>query len=77
MERLHESVLFREPAQQGALSFELRAAVTAVRLAGRRRGPARLATSERLAATYARFTEGLDTADLREARKLLGDRSPT
>jgi len=63
--------------RQGALSFELRAAMTVVRLAGQRPYPARIEALERLSATYARFTEGLDTADLREATELLGDSPPT
>jgi len=53
--------------RQGALSWELRAAMSLVRLHGNRDGSARA----ELAAIYRRFTEGFDTADLQEARQLL------
>ena len=53
--------------RQGALSWELRAAISLVRLHGNRDRPARA----ELAAIYRRFTEGFDTADLQEARRLL------
>jgi predicted ATPase/DNA-binding winged helix-turn-helix (wHTH) protein len=55
--------------RQGALSWELRAAISVRRLRGGGKGPAR----EELEAVYRRFTEGLATADLREAKRLLED----
>jgi DNA-binding winged helix-turn-helix (wHTH) protein len=56
--------------QQGARSLELRAAVSLCRLPGRR-GSSK-PPDEALAAAYAQFTEGLESADLRDARALLG-----
>jgi class 3 adenylate cyclase/predicted ATPase len=55
--------------QQDALGWELRAAMSLGRLLRRhaRRDEAR----QTLAAVYARYTEGLDTATLREAKSLL------
>jgi predicted ATPase len=54
---------------QGALSWELRCALSAARLCERsgRHGQAH----DRLAAVYAQFTEGFDTADLVDARAVL------
>ena len=55
--------------RQGALSWELRAAISLARL---RRGQGRSADAfDQLSAVYERFTEGFDTADLRAARQLL------
>jgi predicted ATPase len=56
--------------QQGALSFELRAATNLARMwSGRgRHDDAR----DLVARVYDRFTEGLETADLKEAKALLG-----
>lgn len=55
--------------EQGALSWELRAALSAARprLAQRNRAVAALA----LRPVYGRITEGFDAADLNEARLLL------
>jgi class 3 adenylate cyclase/tetratricopeptide (TPR) repeat protein len=57
-------------AQQGALSFELRAATSLARIwSGRgRHDDAR----ELVARVYDRFTEGLETADLKDAKAFLG-----
>jgi ATP/maltotriose-dependent transcriptional regulator MalT len=55
--------------RQGALSLELRAALSLAQLQ-RDRGGA-VSARQRLAAIYARFTEGFDTADLRAAKALL------
>lgn len=55
--------------RQGALSLELRAATRLARLC-RRAARGREARA-RLGRLYASFSEGLDTADLREARQLL------
>jgi len=57
--------------QQQAKSWELRAATSLARLWGEqgRRAQAR----EFLAPVYGRFTEGLDTADLRQAAALLSE----
>ncbi len=52
---------------QGALSWELRTAVSLSQLHGNRDEAVRA----NLAATYQRFTEGFATADLQEARRLL------
>ncbi|MHC4055150.1 ATP-binding protein [Bradyrhizobium sp. 25ACV] len=54
--------------QQGALSWRLRTEMSLARLRERQgvRGP-----REQLAKTYARFTEGFETADLRDARRML------
>jgi adenylate cyclase len=59
----------RRRRRQQARSLELRAAVDLARLWLRRgeRAPAR----ELLGEVYGRFTEGFDTADLREARSVL------
>ncbi len=57
--------------RQGALSWELRAAVSLAQLL-RDRGRAADATAL-LQPVYDRFTEGFDTADLRTARALLHD----
>jgi predicted ATPase len=57
--------------RQQARSWELRAALSLARL-WQRQGQ-RAAASELLAPIYAWFTEGFDTADLREARALLAD----
>ncbi|MFG6489268.1 ATP-binding protein [Roseateles sp. BYS78W] len=58
--------------RQGALGWELRVAMSRVRLSRRRGGPEPTAELERLAAVYDRFTEGLETRDLSLARELLG-----
>jgi len=57
--------------QQQAKSYELRTATSMARLWGERgrRSEAR----ELLAPIYAWFTEGLDTANLQEAKKLLDE----
>jgi len=52
---------------QGALSWELRAAISLLRLHGNRDGTGRA----ELAAIYRRFTEGFAMADLQEARRML------
>jgi predicted ATPase len=56
---------------QQAKAYELRAAMSLARLWGEqgRRTEAR----EVLAPVYGWFTEGFDTADLKEAKKLLGE----
>ncbi len=54
---------------QGALLFELRAASSLARLLDTRRK--RDAAHRTLAPVYARFTEGFDTPDLKEAKALL------
>jgi predicted ATPase/DNA-binding winged helix-turn-helix (wHTH) protein len=56
--------------QQGALSWELRAATSLARL-WREQGRLREA-HDQLASVYARFTEGFGTADLIKAKTLLG-----
>ena len=57
--------------EQAALALELRATVSLARL-WQRQG--RIAEAHaKLAAVYARFTEGFDTPDLQEARALLAD----
>ena len=55
--------------RQQAKSYELRAATSLARLWGElgRRGEAR----ELLARVYGWFTEGFDTADLKDAKRLL------
>jgi predicted ATPase len=55
--------------EQGTRGYELRAAISLARLWGEqgRRGEGR----ELLAPVYCRFTEGFDTADLKEAKRLL------
>ena len=55
--------------QQNAKSWELRAAMTLARLRRRQGRPQEAATM--LAPLYAWFTEGFDTADLKEAKALL------
>ena len=59
--------------EQHAKSFELRAATTLARLRGDqgRRGEAH----DLLAPVYGWFSEGFDTADLKEAKALLDDLS--
>jgi hypothetical protein len=56
--------------EQGARSFELRAALCLAKLDRGRKNRAALKDLRR---SYATFTEGFDTADLVEARALLGD----
>jgi len=57
--------------EQGALFWELRIAISLARLL---RGQGRSADAVGiLQPVYDRFTEGFDTADLREARSLLGE----
>ncbi|MDB4967560.1 MAG: transcriptional regulator, partial [Myxococcales bacterium] len=56
--------------QQGAIAWELRAAMSLARL--RRRGR-RAEAHDLLAACYERFTQGLETADLMQARLLLSE----
>ena len=67
--------LFREALdyarRQGALSWELRCATSLARLW--RAHPRRDEGTGLLASIYERFTEGLDTADLRTAKALLHD----
>jgi predicted ATPase/DNA-binding winged helix-turn-helix (wHTH) protein len=58
--------------QQGAIAWELRAAMTLARLP--RRGRRAAEAHDLLAACYERFTQGLDTADLKQARLLLSER---
>jgi predicted ATPase/DNA-binding winged helix-turn-helix (wHTH) protein len=55
--------------RQGALSWELRAATSLARLMLNRGQPA--PAKQLLAPVFCRFTEGFNTADLREARTLL------
>jgi predicted ATPase len=57
--------------EQGTRGYELRAATSLARLWGEqsRRGEAR----ELLAPVYGWFTEGFDTADLKEAKRLLDE----
>ena len=64
---------FAVARQQGAQAWELRAATSLGRLLGQRgrRDEAR----QTLGHVYDRFTEGLDTANLTEARALLGELS--
>lgn len=61
----------RKAREQGALALELRAVMTMVRFAREGAGSSGGAALEQLAATYERFTEGFDTADLRESAALL------
>jgi len=56
--------------EQGALFWELRAALSAARLRLTRKN--RAGAAQILQPVYDRFTEGFDTADLKEARLLLG-----
>ena len=70
---------FRVARRQGARSFELRTAMSVARLRAAERRTASARTE--LAAALARFTEGFETGDLREARALLvtlarGDMEP-
>jgi tetratricopeptide (TPR) repeat protein len=69
-ERAFQEALLVARTQQ-AKAYELRAAMSLARLWGaqRRRTEAR----EVLAAVYGWFTEGFDTVDLKEAKKLLGE----
>ena len=57
--------------EQGTRGYELRAATSLARLWGeqRRRGEAR----DLLAPVYGSFTEGFDTADLKDAKALLDE----
>ena len=57
--------------QQGALSWELRSAVSLLRLR-RRHGDDAVGAETLLASVYARFREGFSTADMKDARALLG-----
>ena len=70
-EVLAETVVMRaleEARRQCALAWELRAAMTLARLRVKQnRGEGR----ELVSSLYARFTEGFETTDLREARSLL------
>jgi hypothetical protein len=59
--------------QQGALSWRLRAETSLARL---RRERGRAGALDTLAETYARFSEGFSTADLKAARRLLDASSP-
>src|SRR5262249_12279234 len=59
--------------RQGAKSFELRAAVSLARLLRDRSRPAE--GRHALAEVFGSFTEGWDTADLRDARALLAELS--
>jgi predicted ATPase/DNA-binding winged helix-turn-helix (wHTH) protein len=54
---------------QGALFWELRAALSAARLRVRQNNPA--GAAQALQPVYDRFTEGFDTVDLKEAKHLL------
>jgi predicted ATPase len=70
MHNLREAeLLFRESMDiarlQGALAFELRAAMSLVHLGTRRKDTTALAN---LSLIYNQFKEGFDTPDLREAR---------
>src|SRR5258708_5173434 len=57
--------------RQGTLSWELRAAVSLARL---RQGKSRASEArDLLAPSYARFTEGFETADLKTAKQLLNE----
>ena len=58
--------------QQGALSWRLRAEMTLARL---RREQGRARPMDGLAETYARYSEGFDTADLKAARRLMDEPS--
>ena len=55
--------------EQGALFWELRAALSAARLSLRQKN--RAAAAQVLQAVYDRFTEGFNTADLKAAKLLL------
>jgi predicted ATPase len=68
---------FAMAEQQTALSWQLRVAMSMLRLAA---GSERSATTRKLLAdTYGRFTEGFATADLKAAKELLSGspRRPT
>jgi predicted ATPase len=56
--------------KQGALSWRLRTETSLARL---RRKQRKARPLEGLAETYARFTEGFETADLKAARELLDE----
>ena len=56
---------------QGALSWELRTAMSIARL--RRMQDRREEARDLLELTYGRFTEGFDTADLKRAKQLLDE----
>ncbi len=56
---------------QGALSWELRTAISIARMKRKRRQSE--AARELLGAAYARFTEGFETADLKQAKQLLDE----
>jgi len=64
---LHQSLNLAR--SRGAKALELRAAMSLAHLLGQQGGAAE--GWELLAETYAWFTEGMDTPDLRQARKLL------
>ena len=69
-----ESRLFRSlhlARQQSALSWELRAATSLAQLWNR--SGRKIKGRDLLAATYDRFTEGFDTADVAGARRLIAD----
>ena len=59
--------------RQGAKTFELRAATSLARFFQMR--GARAIAHDLLAATYGLFTEGFDTADLKDAKALLDELS--
>jgi predicted ATPase len=56
---------------QGALSWELRTAISIAHL--KRKQGQREAARELLGAAHARFTEGFETADLKQAKQLLDE----
>ncbi len=62
-------------AHQGARTLELRATTTLARVCGR--GTVGEQVRARLAGLLATFTEGFDTADLQDARRLVAGRPPT
>ena len=57
--------------KQGALTLELRAAISLARL--QRRRDRRREARDLLASIYDRFTEGFETADLQTAKRLLDE----
>jgi predicted ATPase len=59
---------------QGALGYELRAAIGLARLW--RQGGRRQEAHDMLASVYLRFTEGFDTRSLKTARELLAELNP-
>jgi predicted ATPase len=59
---------------QGALGYELRAAIGLARLW--QRGGRRQEAHDMLASVYQRFTEGFHTRNLKTARDLLAELSP-